>query len=104
MFVKFGLIIAMINHVSAMKPLQQQSEREVAYPDDKYYVFFFYLSSEEAIRSGLLQLIKTKLQIAGSLWSSSIHIMLIKTSSHGHAVINGTTICVAVCFKIFCLI
>lgn len=51
------------------------------------------------IYTGLLQLIKTKLQRAGSVWSSSVHIMLIKTSLHGHAVINSTTICVAVCFK-----
>lgn len=39
----------MINHVSAMRPLQKQCEKRVAYPDDSYYVFFFDLSSEDAI-------------------------------------------------------
>lgn len=79
----------MINHVSATRPLQQQSERGVAYPDDSYYVFSLTsLLRMQFIYTGLLQLIKTKLQTAGRVWSSSICIMLIKTSSHGHAVIN----------------
>lgn len=90
----------MINHVSAMRPLQQQCEKGVAYPDDSYYVFSLTsLLRMQFIYTGLLQLIKTKLQTAGSVWSSSIHIVLIKTSSRGHAAVNGTTICVAVCFK-----
>lgn len=90
----------MINHISAMRPLQQQSERGVAHPDDSYYVFSLTsLLRMQFIYTGLLELIKTKLQTAGSVWSSSIRIMLIKSSSHAHAVVNGTTICVAVCFK-----
>lgn len=65
-------------------------------------IMFFSLTSLlriQFIYTGLLQLIKKKPQTAGSVWSSSIHIMLIKTSPCGHAVVNGTTICVAVCFK-----
>lgn len=90
----------MINHVSATRPLQQQSERGIAYPDDSYYVFSLSsLLRMQFIYTGPLQLIKTKLQTAGSVWSSSIHIMLRKTSSRGHAGVNGTTICVAVCCK-----
>lgn len=100
MFVKFRLwlIQVMINHVSATRPLQQQSERGIAYPDDSYYVFSLSsLLRMQFIYTEPLQLIKTKLQTAGSVWSSSIHIMLRKTSSRGHAGVNGTTICVAVC-------
>lgn len=90
----------MINHASAMRLLQQQSERGVAYPDDSYYIFSLtFLLRMQFIYTGLLQLIKTALQTAGSVWRSSICIMLIKTSSHGHAVINSTTISAPVCFK-----